>query len=180
MRVLVMPASKHGGTAEIGRAIARTLRSEGIDVDVSQPEHMFDLSPYAAHIIGSGLYMGNWLDGAVTFVDEHGEALRRKPTWLFSSGPLGPAKPEEPVRPEVIDHLMEASGAREHRLFGGRLELDRLGRTERFIARWVGAEDGDFREWDEIEAWAKDIARQLPRGERVIDGVGRARRPGAG
>ena len=46
-------------------------------------------------------------------------------------------------------------------MFSGRLELSRLGRTERFVAQWVGAIDGDYREWDEIEAWASSIAMQL-------------------
>lgn len=161
MRVLVVPTSKHGGTAEIGRAIAETLRGKGIDVDVSQPEHMFDPAPYAAYIVGSGLYMGGWIDRAVTFVDDYGDVLQRKPTWLFSSGPLGAAKPQEPILQKAVDDLLSASGAREHRLFSGRLNLDRLDRKDRFIAKWVGAADGDFREWEEIQQWAEAIAEEL-------------------
>lgn len=141
--------------------MATTLRTHGLDVDVSQPEHMFDLSPYSAHIVGSGLYMGNWLAKATTFVDEHGEALKRQPTWLFSSGPLGAAKPEEPVRDEVIDRLLRTTGAIEHRLFSGTLSLEKLNRTDRFVAKWVGAVDGDYREWDEIDEWTTSIARTL-------------------
>lgn len=161
MRVLVSPASKHGGTAEIGRAIARALRANGVDVDVTQPEDIHDLAPYAGFVMGSALYMGSWLKEAERFVDDHAEGLRRKPTWLFSSGPLGPSKPNEPIDPERVEHLMAVTDAREHRLFGGRLELDRLSRPERFIARWVGVEDGDHREWDEIEAWAVGIAESM-------------------
>ncbi len=161
MRVLVSPASKHGGTAEIGRRIARVLRDSGVDVDVTQPEDVHDLTPYAGFVIGSALYMGSWLPAAAHLVDEHRDALRRKPTWLFSSGPLGEAKPEDPIHPEALDELMAASSAREHRLFSGRLELARLGRRDRFIARWVGAEDGDYREWDDIDAWTRSIAEVL-------------------
>ncbi len=161
MRVVIVPASKYGGTAEIGRAMAETLRGRGIDVDVSQPDNMFDLSPYAAHIVGSGLYMGRWLDQAVAFVDEYHEALANRPTWLFSSGPLGPARPESPVNPDLTDRLIATVDAEEHRLFSGRLDVDRLSRTERFISKWVGATDGDYREWDEIEAWTNSIADEL-------------------
>ncbi len=161
MRVLVIPASKYGGTAEIGRAIARTLRDCGVDVDVSQPEDIHDLSHYQGFVIGSALYMGKWLPQADTFVDEHADTLRRLPTWLFSSGPLGAKKPSEPLRPEVRAHLMELAGAIEHRLFGGRLEMHRLNRSDRFIAHWVGIEDSDHREWDEIEAWARTIAEHF-------------------
>lgn len=161
MRVLIVPASRHGSTAEIGRAIAHSIRDEGIEADVSQPEHVFDLKPYTGHIIGSALYLGTWLDSALEFVDEHAAAIRRQPTWLFSSGPLGAARPEEPIRPELVERLMATTGAHEHRLFDGRLDIERLSRTERFVARWVGAEDGDYRDWDEIDQWSRSIAKAL-------------------
>jgi menaquinone-dependent protoporphyrinogen oxidase len=161
MRVLILPASRHGSTAEIGRAIARSIRDEGIDVDVSQPEHIFDLEPYVGYVVGSALYLGTWLDSALEFVDEHAATLRRQPTWLFSSGPLGAARPQEPIHPELVEHLMATTGARDHRLFDGRLDIERLSRTERFVARWVGAEDGDYRNWDEIDQWSRDIAKAI-------------------
>ncbi|MDH3294979.1 MAG: flavodoxin domain-containing protein [Acidimicrobiia bacterium] len=161
MRVLVMPTSKYGGTAEIGRAIAKTLREEGIDVDVSQPENLFDVSIYDGFILGSAIYIGKWLKRASRFVELHSEELKAKPTWLFSSGPLGPANPEQPIRPDVVEQLVQLTGAREHRILAGRLELDRLSPKERFIAQWVGAEEGDHRDWDEIEQWSRDIAAQL-------------------
>lgn len=161
MRILVIPASKYGSTAEIGRAIASTFRDEGFDVDVSQPEYMFNLSPYSAHVVGSALYMGTWLEPALSFVDEYAEVLQEKPTWLFSSGPLGPSKPEEPISPDVLDDLMRKTGATEHKIFDGRLDRSRLSRTERFITKWVDAPDGDFRNWEEIEKWAREVARWL-------------------
>ena len=161
MRVLVMPASKHGGTAEIGRAIATALRAEGIDVDVSQPEHMLNPSIYDGFVLGSAIYLGKWLERAAEFVDEYRDVIRRKPTWLFSSGPLGDSKPDEPIRQDVIDDLMTLTGAREHRLFSGRIRFDDLGRSERFVARWVGVEEGDYREWDLIKSWTAQIAAEL-------------------
>jgi len=171
MRILIVPASKYGSTAEIGRALASTLRDEGFDVDVSQPEHMFNLSPYAAHIVGSALYIGNWLDSAHRFVDEYAEVLQGKPTWLFSSGPLGPAKPKEPIRSDVLEDLKTKTGAVEHQIFNGRLDSSRLSRTERFLARWVEAPEGDFRDWEAIEAWARQIAGTLqPNTNRAVHG----------
>ncbi len=161
MRVLVVPASRFGGTAEIGRAMAKVLRAEGLDVDVSQPDQMFNLSPYDAHVIGSALYYGQWLDAAMTFVEEQAAVLQAKPTWLFSSGPLGAATPPEPVREGFVDRLLDLTGAVEHRLFGGRLERSRLPTKERFLVRWIGADDGDYRDWDEIEQWAVGIAAAI-------------------
>lgn len=173
MRVLIVPASRHGGTAEMGRVMASALRARGLDVDVSQPEHMFDLTPYGAAIIGSGLYLGDWLGTARAFVDDHADALRRIPCWLFSSGPLGDAVPEEPIGEDVVDYLLDRTEAELHRLFGGRLELDRLSRTERYIARWAGAGDGDHRSLEDVEAWAHSIADTLLAQTSVSGGAGR-------
>ncbi|MGF1598020.1 MAG: flavodoxin domain-containing protein [Acidimicrobiales bacterium] len=161
MRVLVSPASRHGGTAQIGRAIATTLRDLGVDVDVTQPEDVVDLTCYDGFVIGSALYLGSWLPAACAFVDDNAQALRRRPTWLFSSGPLGAATPAEPVDAREIERLVDTTDARSHHLFGGRLELARLSRSDRFIAEWAGAVDGDYRDWDEIETWAADIAASL-------------------
>ncbi len=161
MRVLISPASKQGGTAEIGRAIAAALRARGIDVDVSQPEHLHRLEPYDAFIIGSALYMGKWLSEASDFVDEFDEVIRTKPTWLFSSGPLGDAAPKEPIHPDIADRLETQTQAIEHQIFGGRLDMEQLSRSDRFIARWVGAKDSDHRDWAAIEAWANAIADAL-------------------
>ena len=161
MRVLIVPASKHGGTAEIGRSLSTTLRGEGLDVDVSQPQDMHDLSHYDGFLIGSAVYLGKWLEEATDFIERNADTIRRKPTWLFSSGPLGEARPKEPVRPDVVEHLLDVSNAKEHRLFSGRIRIDRLGHTERFIARWVGATSGDYREWVQIEQWARKIALEL-------------------
>ena len=161
MRLLVIPGSKNGGTAEIGRAIAQELRSHGLDVDVSQPDHIHNLAPYAGFVIGSAIYMGEWLPASTEFVAQNVGVISERPTWLFSSGPVGEAQPREPMQRGVVARLIEMTGALGHRMFGGRLDLERLSRSDAFVARWVGAEDGDDRDWDEISTWSSAIADHL-------------------
>ncbi len=50
---------------------------------------------------------------------------------------------------------------REHRVFFGALDPDELGFAERMIVKAVKAPTGDFRDWDEIGAWADEIADAL-------------------
>lgn len=171
MRILVVPASKHGGTAEIGRAIARTLREEGLDVDVSQPEHLHDLSIYGGFVLGSALYLGRWLPAAERFVHRFDGAIRTRPTWLFSSGPLGPGHPPEPIEADRVDRLLTATGAIEHRVFGGRLEIDRLEGADRFLAGWIQVPEGDHRDWDDIAGWTRSIATHLREAGTVSGGA---------
>ena len=57
--------------------------------------------------------------------------------------------------------MLEKTGARGHRLFGGRLDRRQLGLAEKAMVRMVGAVDGDYRPWGDIEAWAEEIADTL-------------------
>ena len=54
--------------------------------------------------------------------------------------------------------LVEATRARDHALFAGKLDKDRLGFAERAIMVALRASEGDYRDWDEIHRWASDIA----------------------
>ncbi len=160
MNVLVSAASKHGSTSEIATAIGETLRAAGLDVTVAAPDDVAGLDGYDAAVIGSAVYAGRWMKPAKELIDRIGDGAAARAVWLFSSGPLGsPLKPdEEPI--DVAD-LVDATSAEEHRVFPGRLERSRLGFAERAIVRALHAPDGDFRDFDEIAAWARGIAAAL-------------------
>ena len=149
MRALVAASSRHGATGAIAEEIGRTLAGHGLDVQVTPLDDVSDVSGFDAFVVGSAIYAGRWLGPARTFVDEHGAELRSRPTWLFSSGPLGDPPKPDPDAAVKIDGLVQATGAREHHLFTGALDRSRLG-LERAIVRVVGAPDGDFRDWDDV------------------------------
>ena len=161
MRVLVAYASRHGATAEIAEAIGRALRDAGLEVDVVEASAVDDVSRYEAVVLGSAVYVGRWLEAARDLVDESGDALAERPVWLFSSGPIGdPPKPEAEQAVQ-IDDVSERTGARDHRLFAGKLDRSALGFGESAVVLAFRAPEGDFRDWDEIAAWAGEIARAL-------------------
>jgi len=161
MTVLVAAASRHGSTRDIAGAIARTLAAAGVDAELRDVEEVADVSCYEAVVLGSGVYVGRWLEPARRFVDLYAEELAARPTWLFSSGPVGdPPKPADDKAVQVAE-LLAATGAREHRLFAGRLDRAALGLGERAVVRVVGAAEGDYRDWGEIDAWARAIASEL-------------------
>jgi menaquinone-dependent protoporphyrinogen oxidase len=114
---------------------------------------------------GSAVFAGHWMAEATAFVRRHRALLADRPTWLFSSGPIGTmAAKQEPVAPNETGELVRAISAREHRVFFGawdRANADRakLGLAERMVARWLP--EGDFRDWAAIEAWAASIAWAL-------------------
>lgn len=53
---------------------------------------------------------------------------------------------------------MQATHARDHRIFAGRLDASTLSLGERVAVRAVRAPEGDFRDWAAIRGWAREIA----------------------
>jgi menaquinone-dependent protoporphyrinogen oxidase len=160
--VLVAAASKHGATLDIADVISGVLSHRGLEVIDKQVDEIADLRGIDAAVIGSAVYVGRWMAEAVSFVNRFGSQLSAMPVWLFSSGPVGdPLKPEG--EPEGAVELAGTIKAREHRVFGGRLEPDRLGIGEKLIVGMLKAPQGDFRDLDEVRAWANHIADELER-----------------
>ena len=161
MKILVSTAGKHGSTNEIADRIAETLRAviPGVTVDVVPAADVGDLSQYHALVVGSAVYMGRWLEDARKLTDRVG-VLEQRSVWLFSSGPIGdPPKPDE--EPAEVADLVKTLNAYGHRLFAGRLDRHRLGFGEKAVIMALRVPDGDFRDWDAIDAWSKQIAEEL-------------------
>ncbi len=160
MKVLVSAASRHGATTEVAAVIGARLRAEGLDAVVLAPDQVAGVDGFDAAVIGSGVYVGRWLEPARELIETHRDALARIPVWLFSTGPIGdPPKPaEEPIDVPTMTALV---GAREHRVFAGRIDKHRLGLGEKAILAAVRAPEGDFRPWAQIDTWAAAIAASL-------------------
>lgn len=161
-RVLVTAASRHDSTREIAEAIAAGLRERGIDAQMLPLADVSTLAGYDAVVLGSAVYMGRWLAEVRRFAQVHTSRLGSIPTWLFSSGPLGPADHIFPAgEPADVPVLLRLTRARGHRTFAGRLEMKRLHFTERAMARAVHAPEGDSRDWEAIDRFAGEIAEAL-------------------
>ena len=160
MNVLVTTASKHGATAEIGETIAKVLNAQGHATLVMAPEEVEHVDDVDAVVIGSAVYAGHWLKSAKQLIERCQAGLVGIPVWTFSSGPLGdPPKPDED--PVDVADILTAVNTNEHRLFAGKLDVDRLGFAERAIIKALRAPSGDFRDWDEIARWANEIGDSL-------------------
>jgi menaquinone-dependent protoporphyrinogen oxidase len=171
MKVLVSAASRHGATSEIAEELGRTLREalherDEVQVDVLPAEQVSSVEGYDAVVFGSAVYAGRWLEPARELAERHAGALAARPVWLFSSGPVG--DPPRPSEGESVDVsvILEATGARDHRVFPGRLDRGTLGFAEKAIVLALRVAEGDFRDWEAIRAWAREIAGELHRVER--------------
>ena len=163
LRVLVAAASRHGATAELAGAIAEGVRTglgDGADVQVRRPREVTEVSSYDAVVLGSAVYFGHWLEEAHDLLLRCGVALWERPVWLFSSGPVGiPERPPEALLD--VDEELRLARAREHRIFPGRLERDRLDLAERAMVAALRAPEGDFRAWAAAREWGESIGAAL-------------------
>jgi acetate kinase len=163
VRVLVAAASRHGATAELAAAIAdgvrRGLGTAG-EVLVRHPGEVADVSEYDAVVLGSAVYFGHWLEEAHDLLLRCAVTLWERPVWLFSSGPVGvPGRPPDALLD--VDEELRLARAREHRIFPGRLERDRLDLAERAMVAALRAPEGDFRTWADATEWGESIGKAL-------------------
>lgn len=161
MIVLIVVASRHGSTEGIASALAVELRRHDIVADVCGAKDLPAVQGYDGVIVGSAVYMGDWLPEARNFWEAERAALAAVPVWLFSSGPIGGDDPKPHGDPEGIKDILETSGARGHRVFVGKLDRKNLGFVEGLAAEVAHAPQGDFRDWDDIREWARGIAATL-------------------
>jgi menaquinone-dependent protoporphyrinogen oxidase len=164
-KVLVAYASKHGATEEIAERIGLILSQHSFLVDVLPVNEVTSLIPYQAIIAGSAVYFGQWRHHTSRFLRKNKHELAKKKTWLFSSGPTGNGNPVEIMKgwkyPPTLQSVISTIKPCDIALFHGHLNLDTLNVFERFIVNKLKVPAGDFRKWDAIEIWAKQIAEQL-------------------
>jgi len=184
-KVLVVYASRHGATRGIAQRIGDVLRTEGLEVDVAPADHAAGVGTADAVVVGSAIYMGSWLKDALEFVKRNEVTLAELPLWLFSSGPLprssmdkgpnvdpltdalGPEEGPGSGGRKKIAEISAATYPEDHRVFLGAFDPDdppkvtseRLVRMLPAVKKALPA--GDFRDWDAIEAWAREIAATL-------------------
>ena len=161
MTILITAASRHGSTAGIAKALQASLDKAGYSTVRLPPDEVDSLKPYDAIILGSAVYAGHWMKEAEDFAHKFAADLQKLPVWLFSSGPVGePLKPADEAAVKIT-YILSLAGAKEHKIFAGKIDRSKLNFAEKAITIALGVKEGDYRDWKAIEAWGADIAGQL-------------------
>ncbi len=172
-RILVAYASRAGSTQEIAEFVAGVLREQGATVDVQPVKKVGDVADYTAVVVGSGIRMGKVLPESVKFMQRHAGPLEGKPVAYFVVC-MTLKRDTLQNRETVSGYLAPLRAIREPvgvGMFSGVVNYARLGLITGFFIK-KAAEDpntkdgdilqeGDFRDWDAIRAWAEFLLPTL-------------------
>jgi len=158
-RALVAYASKAGSTEEVADKMGQILAQRNLKVDVRPVTSVTDLSPYQAVILGSAIRTGSLLPEAMTFIQQNQAALQQKSFSVFILC-MTLATDNEANRKTVssyLDPVRALVKPASEGLFGGVMDLNRLKVFERLIILAMKVPQGDFRNWDQIDALAESV-----------------------
>ena len=159
MTILVAYGSKRGGTGGLAHMVGDAFRDEGFSVEVAPARTVKSVRDYEAVIVGGALYAARWHKDARRFVRHHVHDLRRRPVYLFSSGPLDYSATQTEIPPvNGVKKAMGDIGARGHVTFGGRLASDAKGFPASAMAK---KNAGDWRDAGHVRTWVNGIAQSL-------------------
>jgi menaquinone-dependent protoporphyrinogen oxidase len=159
VKVLVAAGSKYGSTRDVALAITQELASAGCEVDYSDASDVLSVTAYDAVIVGSAVYGGLWRRDAEEFIGRHAEVLAKRDVWTFSVGIETVVTDEQPH--DEAPGLARSIGAHEHRRFAGALDPAKLNVGERALLTAINPPLGDFRDFEDVRAWAREISEDL-------------------
>lgn len=169
-KILIAYASQFGTTGEIAEAIGDTLSQEGRIVESQRVRNVKDISQYNAVVIGSAIQYDKWMPEATDFVMTNQNILEKMPVaYFFTCMTLS-------KRNEKTERQAMGYSAKLYSLaprvkpvgigrFAGAVDYSKMSFFLRLILGGIltvrGVKEGDYRDWDAIHTWARNIDLKL-------------------
>lgn len=161
-RILIVYASWAGSTGEVAEAIAAEMRAGHINAEALPVRKVTSLDGYQAVVIGSAIHAGQVHPDVIRFVQKHEEKLSLLPV-AFYVVCLTMKEDTEENRCTVNSYLLLLHEKApkvlpvDVGLFAGALVYQKLPLLMQWMLKSMKLEEGDFRDWDAIRAWARKV-----------------------
>lgn len=162
-RVLVAYGTRTGTTASVAEFIGEILCAEGADADVRDVQEAEDVAAYDAVVLGSAIRAGKLMPEILSFAEENQTKLQAMPLAAFVVCATIQEDTEE-NREEVAGYLAPLRELVQPDIegyFAGAIDRSKLSLPLRLMLKVMKAEDGDWRDWDVIRAWAGLLPQAL-------------------
>lgn len=166
-KILVAYTTFTGSTKGVAEAIGASLTTQGEAVEVLPMAEVKDTTDYKMVFAGSPIHNHEWLPEATGFLEKHRDDLNKKPFAPFLLCMTLAMKNGEKYVDTVstwMDPIRRTVKPVGVGLFKGVLDIKKIPSfKDRMIFRisvlfgvW---KEGDHREWDQIDGWAKSMLK---------------------
>ena len=175
MGTLITYASEHGSTKEIAERINLVIsaKTSPHPTECIPIEQIANLSKFSYIVVGSAVHGLQWLPVASSFLHNNAPALSKVPVWTFSVGSptavpkfmkmLGAEAKEQKALADAVNKDVKTQG---HILFSGKFLREHASPLLGCIWSCLGGRFGDFRDWNQIEAWANEVGDEIVQRQR--------------
>jgi menaquinone-dependent protoporphyrinogen oxidase len=171
MNVLVTYATFAGSTGGVAELVGETLAGDRdldaeIKVDVRPVGEVTDVDGYEAVVVGTAIRAGQIHPDAMAFLEAHAGALSQIPVAYFVVCLTMREDTEEnrctvsgylDAVHEKVPQVEPVSVA----LFPGALDYGKLPFFAKLLLKAMRAPEGDFRDWEAVQAWAAELRPKL-------------------
>jgi len=160
--LLVVYGSWAGSSAEVAEEIGHALSDGDTMVDIMPAKQVKNVETYDAFVIGSAIHAGRLHPDIVSFVDQHKTLLLQKHVAYFVVC-LTMKDDSEENRCKVEAYLDELRSTAPQinpvstGLFAGSMIYKNIPFALKLIVKAMKVGEGDFRDWDVIRDWAKQL-----------------------
>ena len=174
MKALIIYGTRYGTATGIAEEISKVLKEENVDVDLvnAREKKELDVTSYDLVVVGSGIKMGKWTKETMNFLKKNKDALSKTKVALFVT--CGAANEEKTIaegQEKYLDNIAKENIINEPiatGLFGSVYDPNaKQGLIFKLVNRSIKKElekQGknpnkryDYRNWDEIRAWARNL-----------------------
>ncbi len=168
---LIVYGTGEGQTAKISERVAHAIEERGHEATVSPAEEATAemLDGRDAVLVGASVHFGRHQRHVQEFVSENRDALGAVPSAFFQVSMSSAEEKGQAQAAGYVEAFLDATGWHPDRvgMFGGALRFSRYGFLKRLLIQQIAkeatpgvdtAQDQEFTDWDEVEAFARDVA----------------------